>query len=1107
LLGPVYAFDITTDTHAAQTASAGSHTVAAGVTLTAPAGGPVVNFTGAATLTNSGTISHTGTTANSRAILANTNNAVTIINNPGALITSFGSVADTEVIRLQNTSSAAVYLLDNQGTIWQQGSNENGIRAVRADANFSSTNNRIINGSAFNTAAVIRSNGNDALRLGSNFTLTNYGSIFSTGVVNTSSASGSGQYLNGIATQNYSAADGVAIDDNRTNVAVLNYGAITGPRHGIDGGKHTATDADLTALAQSSITTQNEQLSIDRLVVTATTPNGVTFDRIINNVTTTNVKVTNPVVINYSDGVITGNNGSGVGIDGAGVVINYGTITGNYAGAGNVYKHYTTQSTVLWNGELLSTDTSSNGDGDGVDIDGVAYVENWGVIRGTGAGGYDSGGRPNGADGVAAGGGTIINRSGATIYGQSRGILIDDGASGSLTGGNGRNIPAENISGDVARIHNEGTITGEKKAAVGLVGNFNDLLVNYSTGVITGGGDSVRVDELGSTTPAAAVQMGGGNDVLINYGRIEGKNGMAIDMGAGNDVLKLFNGGSTGVVIGTITGGDGSDTLETGGTHTFEAGTLSGFESFIVRDGTTVFDYGLGSVTFVQVDAGATLQVNGSLSTTGNLTLNGTFRASTDTSMRAISVGGNYTQGAASVLEMGLGAANQSDSINVTGSATIANGATITPLPRAYVNNGASYTLVSANGGLTVTPANLLINDNSALVNYALSSTPNSLVLTATRTSTLANAAPSGHGNVASALDSLGQSGSSAADALLSALDSLPTMQAVSDALKQVSPETNGAAQQASQQAISGVLAALEGRIDAARMGLAIAPSGLAAGDGNHRRFWMQGIGAWGKQDPRSNANGYKLGAAGIIGGIEVDRSARELMGLSVGYTQAGTTGTGAGSGDDVRVGAYHVGGYLSRTDSNMTLDAVLALGYNEYRSERTVVFPGFSEKLTGEYNGWQLGGRVEVGFPFPISSQWSGRWLLGARASHTTTSSYTERGSPAAAQRLDSTSYESLQSALGVELARESPAGSIFQLRARYLRELANPPSVSATFVAGGPNFRTTSVAPGRDALQLGVGYRHVTEGGVSVSLSYDAETRNKFRSHQVNARAVWTF
>ncbi|MDU0220636.1 hypothetical protein, partial [Escherichia coli] len=76
----------------------------------------------------------------------------------------------------------------------------------------------------------------------------------------------------------------------------------------------------------------------------------------------------------------------GVGFDGHGVVINHGTITGDYAGAGNVFDH-----------QNLGT-TSSNGDGDGVDIDGMAYIENHGVIQGIGAGGFDSGGNANGAD-------------------------------------------------------------------------------------------------------------------------------------------------------------------------------------------------------------------------------------------------------------------------------------------------------------------------------------------------------------------------------------------------------------------------------------------------------------------------------------------------------------------------------------------------------------------------------------------------------------------------------------------------------------------------------------------------------------------------------------
>ncbi|QGJ17425.1 hypothetical protein [Polaromonas sp. Pch-P] len=657
-----------TDTAGKTLAGAAGVVLGGGTLTTSGATSAITVNAGTSTITNAGTISQTGT---GRTIDANTGTPnLTITNNLGGLITAIGG----EVIRVNRAPGS--YIINNQGTIWQMSTTPGGSRAIKADAAFTSTNNQVINGSASNRAAIIRSDANDAIRLGSNFTLTNYGSIFSTGVVNTSCP----DYLKtpvNLCAADLSAADGVAIENGRSNVVILNYGSITGPRHGVDGGDPVAAAADANLAG------------VDRLIVTATGPNGVTFDKVVGGVTTSGVKIVNPVVINFAGGTLTGNNGSGVGLDGHGVVINYGTITGKYAGAGKVYDH-----------EGLGR-TTSNGDGDGVDIDGIAYVENYGRIEGLGAGGFDSGGNPNGADGIAAGGGTIINHAGAVIFGQSKGILVDDGANGTAVAARRGTATA---TGGIAKIFNEGTITAEKGTAIGLVGNFNDSITNYATGVITGGKDSVRVDQNGSTTPAAAIQMGDGDDTLINYGRIEGKNGMAIDMGAGNDTTSLFG----GVIIGTIDGGAGTDTLETGGTQTFAAGTVTGFENFTVRNGSTTFNYGLGPVANVQVDSGASLQVNGALALSGNLTVNGTFKASAGTELRPITVAGTFAQGATGVLETGLGAGNLADKISVTGAATIANGATIRPVPRGYVNNGA-YTVMSAAGGLTATPASLVV--------------------------------------------------------------------------------------------------------------------------------------------------------------------------------------------------------------------------------------------------------------------------------------------------------------------------------------------------------------------------------------------------------------
>ncbi|AHJ12085.1 autotransporter outer membrane beta-barrel domain-containing protein [Sulfurospirillum multivorans] len=425
---------------------------------------------------------------------------ITISIAEGAVIEASGG-SSSEAIRFDR--AATTFILNNEGSIIQSGTALDGSRAIKADKNFS-VGGTISNGSAIGSSALISASNNDAIRIGSNVTLNNYGTIISTGIVNTKDADGSHDDI--------SAYDGVAVEDDRTNAVINNWGTISGPRHGIDLGDGSSA-----------------------------------------------------TITNYATGVITGNNGSGVGSDSTATVINYGTITGSYAGAGNVYTG--------------NDPTSLNGDGDGVDIDGIATITNYGTIQGLGAGGVDSSGYANGAEGIAAGGGTITNYAGATIYGQSVGILIDDGANGTvMSSGRGTSTAV----GGVVTITNSGTIQGATKAAIGLVGDYDDVIVNNATGVIIGGSSAVLVDALSSTTAGAAIQMGAGDDTLTNYGTITGQNGLAIDLGNGDDTLSLLG----GTISGTIVGGLGDDTVVLGSAQTLSARTsLSGFENLTTQSG------------------------------------------------------------------------------------------------------------------------------------------------------------------------------------------------------------------------------------------------------------------------------------------------------------------------------------------------------------------------------------------------------------------------------------------------------------------------------------------------------------------------------------------
>jgi Ca2+-binding RTX toxin-like protein len=245
-------------------------------------------------------------------------------------------------------------------------------------------------------------------------------------------------------------ADGIAIEDNATGT-VNNHdsGQISGARHGIDAG----TDSDIT-------------------------------------------------VTNDQGGQIIGKNGSGVGSDGSATVTNHGLIQGNYTAGVDING----STPGLPNGG--GTDGTFDGDGDGVDIDFLAEIYNYGTIEGTGAHGNGSDGFPNTAEGIAAGGGEIYNYDGAIIRGAGLGILIDNSSQGNAF--------------YKTTVYNEGTIQGTASTGIKIVSNFDDVVTNHN-GTITGG------------------------------------NGVAVLFGSGANTFNLE--GTTSHITGTIDGGDGIDTL------------------------------------------------------------------------------------------------------------------------------------------------------------------------------------------------------------------------------------------------------------------------------------------------------------------------------------------------------------------------------------------------------------------------------------------------------------------------------------------------------------------------------------------------------------------
>ncbi|GJE25497.1 Hint domain-containing protein [Methylobacterium organophilum] len=638
-----------------------TYTLNAGETRTQTSGiGIQANVSsGTTTIDIEGTLNDTASGA--RAIRANIVSGRLVVGTNGRVQSLNGDAvqAQSATGRFDVANGGQIISASSMGTPTVGGSNPGtgfalNFNAVTGAANAPATDftsgGVITNGAADNTAALIRSDSGDAIRLGSHQTLVNYGTINGNGPVNDSSTNNSfNQTGNTSTAQTYDVSRGVRINQNgATSDRIDNYGTITGSQHGVDVGQ---------------------------------------------------TNVTGLVVNNVAGGQIIGRNGSGVGSDTTGAaantvtVTNSGLIRGAYAPAYDRAGYRTV-----------------DGDGDGVDVDGGATITNnaGSVIEGTGAGGYDSNGRLNNSEGISIGGGVITNDG--TIRGAAYGIVVNNdsntdgsrsgvaatsivnGASGQISGENGYAIRLENKTGNAAidndTIVNAGTITGNGTIPTGTVLRQDGSADPGTVGTLDGTGYTTA--DAGSARfirgDGSAIQTGEGSDTLSNYGTITGNTGRAINLEGGDDTLNLYTGSS---VSGRIDGGAGTDTLNLrlddrpataasgsgslGANSGATTGTLANVvnvEKLAVQGGSwTIQDmqaYGAGIA--IDAHAGLTVGAGGSLAGTVANAGTLTFAHRGDLAMA------DTISGQGSLVQAGSGALTLSGANSYSGGTTIQSG-------------------------------------------------------------------------------------------------------------------------------------------------------------------------------------------------------------------------------------------------------------------------------------------------------------------------------------------------------------------------------------------------------------------------------------------------
>lgn len=884
-----------------------------------------------------------------------------ISNQAGALIQG-----TNDGLRLQTNPLAGGSLkIINAGTI------ESTVDGQAID--LESLNNPAFTTTLLNQAGgVIHAVGNDAIKTGSNATITNYGLIY------TDTAP---QDKNGL-DQKY---DGIKIGTS-TGVTVHNYGTISADRHGVD----LKTDATL---------------------------------------------------YNYEGASITGRNGSGFGSDGSGTVYNYGTITGAIA------------------------DGKVNGDGDGVDIDLVGHVYNAGTIQGLGAKGVDSGGRPNGSEGIAMGGGSIVNTASGLIRSVDNGVLVDDGAEGAGVA--------------ATYIDNAGRIEGEGGFGVKLIGEYDDT--------------------------------------VINRGTISGGNGLALSMGAGNDHLVVATGG---VFKGLVDGGAGIDSVTLDGTGSFGnsrnfetlrvtggSWTLSSVDDFsqggVVASGATLINQGsiLGQI---QVDQGALYAGGGAV---GGLRVDGTLLTNTD--LGVAQVKGDLTFGQGASLVYGVNADGSSAPISVSGVANL-TGATlrVQPSPGEYPWQS-QYTVLTAG---TVNGTFAQVSSDYAFLTPSLAYASNAVTLAYRRNDiAFEHYAHSGNGAAAArSLDSLapdsrlynavlGTSASSAGHAIeqLAGSNTANLAAATLAATTQVGSSMLGAMQSMGSNA--GLQVGLNDSDSPALAATSVPREARNLNDPNAQgRVWAQALGSYGKIDGSQGASALEQRTGGGVLGIDWALGGEWRLGVLGGYSRTRLDSTGL----DGSVRSWHAGVYAQRQSGPLALRLGAAYSSHDGDSKRNVAFSDFEERLKGDYDADSQQAFVELGYALGNGRLSAEPFAtLGYQRYHR--DSYRETGGDAA---------------LAVDADTQHTFSSTFGLRVAHLGQLDNGMSLTPratlgwrhtygsidtrtrqAFLAGGDAFSVEGSAIDRDSLVAEAGVDLGLSARQTIGVGYSGELGNNSRNHAV--------
>ncbi len=539
-----------------------------------------------------------------------------------------------------------------------------------------------------------------------------------------------------------------------------------------------------------------------------------------------------------------------------------------------------------------------------------------------------------------------LSGAGNIILGTKTLVITNanDSFSGSIAGAGGLTI-----SGGTQTLTGSNTYSGGTRIiSGGTLSIASDDSLGASSGGLTFDGGTLQNTASFTSARSATVNAGGGTfrtDADLTWsGTIGGTGALS----------------KTGSAVMNLTGDSSS----------FTGATL-------ITEGTLLVNGAL-SGSAVTVQSGATLGGSG---TVGATTLASGGRIAPGNSIGTLTVSGSYSQASGASYQVELDPATvTSDRIQVTGTATLASGATLSIVNytgAAYVA-GQRYTILTSTGltgsygsdDYVVTPFLSLRNSTDATNAY----------LTVIQTRTVASAGgTSNEVAVGAGVDSL-----PAGNTVQTEVTNSPTLEAARGALGYLSGEIHGSAKTVLldeswllRAAVNDRLRAAFGAVGAAPMAtlnygfsadLAPAVKGPMPRLAPAERFavWGQGYGSWSRINGDGNAASLRHTTGGLFIGADVAAFDTLRFGVIAGYSRSSfdvDARLSSGESDN-----YHLGLYGGGQWGALGLRAGLSYTWHDIETRRGIVSPGLGSILRAGYDAGtaqafgELGYRIDLG-------------------------------------------------------------------------------------------------------------------------------------------------